>query len=347
MTASPPLNGLKVVELHAIGPVPFAGQLLRSLGASVVRVSPPSDPGLGIGVKPEYDLLNLGKHALSVDLKQPDGIAALRGELANADVLLEGFRPGVLERLGLAPAALLDAHPRLVVGRLSGWGRDGELSARAGHDINYLALSGVLNAIGTREAPVPPLNLVADFGGGAMHLVVGVLAKLVQRSITQRGGVVETSILAGTVGLTPMVYGLMAGGLWNLERANNILDGALPFYRVYRCADDRFVAVGALEPKFYAQLLAVTGLEGDIDPRDQYRPSSWPATIDRFAARFATRSRDDWAQAATAYDACLSPVLDFTEAARHPHNLANGLYRGEPFAQPAEVIRFDRDLNRP
>jgi len=347
MTASPPLNGLKVVELHAIGPVPFAGQLLRSLGASVVRVSPPSDPGLGIGVKPEYDLLNLGKHALSVDLKQPDGIAALRGELANADVLLEGFRPGVLERLGLAPAALLDAHPRLVVGRLSGWGRDGELSARAGHDINYLALSGVLEAIGAREAPVPPLNLVADFGGGAMHLVVGVLARLVQRSITQRGGVVETSILAGTVGLTPMVYGLMAGGLWNLERANNILDGALPFYRVYRCADGRFVAVGALEPKFYAQLLAVTGLEGDIDPRDQYRPSSWPATIDRFAARFATRSRDDWAQAATAYDACLSPVLDFTEAARHPHNLANGLYRGEPFAQPAEVIRFDRDLNRP
>ncbi len=347
MSTPPPLSGLKVVELHAIGPVPFAGQLLRSLGASVVRVSPPSDPGLGIGVKPEYDLLNVGKDTLSIDLKQPDGLAALRRELANADVLLEGFRPGVLERLGLAPAALLDAHPRLVVGRLSGWGRDGELSARAGHDINYLALSGVLEAIGAREAPVPPLNLVADFGGGAMHLVVGVLARLVQRSITQRGGVVETSILAGTVGLTPMVYGLMAGGLWNLERANNILDGALPFYRVYRCADGRFVAAGALEPKFYAQLLAVTGLEGDIDPRDQYRPSSWPATIDRFAARFATRSRDDWAQAATAYDACLSPVLDFTEAARHPHNLANGLYRGEPFAQPAEVIRFDRDLNRP
>jgi len=344
MSTPPPLSGLKVVELHAIGPVPFAGQLLRSLGARVVRVSPPSDPGLGIGVKPEYDLLNVGKDALSVDLKRPDGLAALRRELANADVLLEGFRPGVLERLGLAPAALLDAHPRLVVGRLSGWGRDGELSARAGHDINYLALSGVLEAIGAREAPVPPLNLVADFGGGAMHLVVGVLARLVQRSITQRGGVVETSILAGTVGLTPMVYGLMAGGLWNLERANNILDGALPFYRVYRCADGRFVAAGALEPKFYAQLLAVTGLDGEIDPRDQYRPSSWPATIERFAARFATRGRDDWAQAAAAYDACLSPVLDFAEAARHPHNLANGLYRGEPFAQPAETIRFDRDL---
>ncbi len=346
MSTPPPLCGLQVVELHAIGPVPFAGQLLRSLGASVVRVSPPSDPGLGIGVKPEYDLLNLGKRALSIDLKQADGLAALRGELANADVLLEGFRPGVLERLGLAPATLLAHFPRLVIGRLSGWGRDGELSQRAGHDINYLALSGVLEAIGAREAPVPPLNLVGDFGGGAMHLVVGVLARLVQRSITQRGGVVETSILAGTVGLTPMIYGLMAGGLWNLERANNILDGALPFYRVYRCADGRFVAAGALEPKFYAQLLALAGLEGEIDPRDQYRPSSWPATIERFAARFATRSRDDWAQAAAAYDACLSPVLDFVEAARHPHNLANGLYRGEPFVQPAEVIRFDRDPGR-
>ncbi len=344
MTATPPLSGLEVVELHAIGPVPFAGQLLRSLGASVLRVSPPNDPGLGVGVKPEYDLLNAGKRTLSVDLKQADGHAALHRALAGADVLLEGFRPGVLERLGLAPAALLDAHPRLVVGRLSGWGRDGDLAQRAGHDINYLALSGVLNAIGAREAPVPPLNLVADFGGGAMHLLVGVLARLVQRSITQRGGIVETSILAGTVGLTPMLYGLLAGGIWNLERANNVLDGALPFYRVYRCIDGRFVAVGALEPKFYAQLLALAGLEGEIDVRDQYRPASWPATIARFAARFATRSRDEWAQAARAHDACLSPVLDFAEAARHPHNLANGLYRDAPFAQPAEVIRFDRDL---
>jgi alpha-methylacyl-CoA racemase len=344
MTASPPLAGLKVVELHAIGPVPFAGQLLHSLGADVLRVSPPVDPGLGVGIGPEYDLLNLGKRALAVDLKQADGLAVLRRELADADVLLEGFRPGVLERLGLAPAALLEAHPKLVVGRLSGWGHAGELAERAGHDINYLALSGVLEAIGAREAPVPPLNLVGDFGGGAMHLLVGVLAKLVQRSITQRGGVAETSILAGTVGLTPMVYGLLAGGIWNLKRANNLLDGAMPFYRVYRCADGRFVAAGALEPKFYAQLLAVTGLEGEIDPRDQYRPATWPATTERFAARFASRSRDDWAQAAKAHDACLSPVLDFAEAARHPHNLANRLYRDQPYAQPADVIEFDRHL---
>jgi len=346
MNASLPLSGLKAVELHAIGPVPYAGQLLRSLGADVLRVSPPSDPGLGVGVGPEFDLLNTGKRALSIDLKQADGLAALHRELADADLLLEGFRPGVLERLGLAPATLLDAHPRLVIGRLSGWGHDGVLAERAGHDINYLALAGVLNAIGAREAPVPPLNLVADFGGGAMHLLVGVLAKLVQRSITQRGGVAETSILAGTVGLTPMFYGLLAGGVWNLERANNLLDGATPFYRVYRCADGRFVAVGALEPKFYAQLLQVTGLAGELDPRDQYRPASWPATIERFAARFASRARDDWAQAALGHDACLSPVLDFAEAARHPHNLANRLFRSEPFAQPDAVIEFDRHLRK-
>ncbi|MBW7923391.1 MAG: CoA transferase [Burkholderiaceae bacterium] len=336
-----PLAGLRVVELHAIGPVPFAGQLLRSLGARIVRVSPPTDPGLGVRVPPQYDLLNIGKEERLLDLKDGAGIDALHVELADADVLLEGFRPGVLERLRLAPSALLDAHPRLVVGRLSGWGSRGRLAARAGHDINYLARAGVLAAIGPREQPVIPLNLVADFGGGAMHLLVGVLAKLVQRSITQRGGVAETSILAGTVGLTPMFYGLLAGSVWNLQRAHNLLDGAMPFYRIYRCADDRFVAVGPLEPKFYRELLDVTGLLGEIDPKDQYRPQTWPATTAKFEQRFATRTRDEWARIADDRDACLAPVLDFAEAARDEHNLANGLYRAKPFAQPDRTIRFD------
>ncbi|HLT28161.1 MAG TPA: CaiB/BaiF CoA-transferase family protein [Zeimonas sp.] len=338
--SSQPLAGLTVVELHAIGPVPFAGQLLRSLGARVLRVSPPADPGLGVRVPPQYDLLNTGKEERALDLKEAAGLEALHAELAGADVLLEGFRPGVLERLGLAPATLLERHPRLVIGRLSGWGSRGALAPRAGHDINYLARAGVLHAIGTRNEPVVPLNVVADFGGGAMHLLVGVLASLVQRSVTGRGGTVETSILAGTVGLTPMFYGLLAGGVWNLERANNLLDGAMPFYRVYRCADDRFVAVGALEPKFYRELLDVTGLAGEIDASEQYKAATWPETARKFEQRFATRTRDDWARVADERDACLAPVLDFIEAARDPHNLANGLYRAQPFPQPDTTIRF-------
>lgn len=339
-TGTPPLAGLKVVELHAIGPVPFAGQLLRSLGARIVRISPPADPGLGVHVPPQFDLLNTGKEERLFNLKDAGGLASLQAELADADVLLEGFRPGVLERLGLAPAGLLEAHPRLVIGRLSGWGSRGPLAPRAGHDINYLARSGVLAAIGSRREPAVPLNLVADFGGGAMHLLIGVLTTLVQRSVTQRGGIVETSILAGTVGLTGMFYGLLAGGLWNLQRSNNLLDGSRPFYRVYRCSDDRFVAVGPLEPKFYRELLDVTGLAGEIDVNDQYRTETWPATAAIFEQRFATRTRDEWAHAAADRDACLTPVLDFAEAAGDAHNLANGLYRSTPFIQPDQVIRF-------
>ncbi|MGD9944744.1 MAG: CaiB/BaiF CoA transferase family protein [Burkholderiaceae bacterium] len=338
-----PLSGLNVVELHAIGPVPFAGYLLRLLGASVLRVSPPVDPGLGVAGSPQFDVLNLGKERLLTDLKTPEGQRALHKALATADVLLEGFRPGVLERLGLAPATLETDYPRLVIGRLSGWGSSGDLAPRAGHDINYLALSGVLNAIGNKESPVPPLNLVADFGGGAMHLLVGVLARLVRRSIDGRGGVAETSILAGTVGLTPMFYGMLADGSWQLSRLSNLLDGGLPFYRVYPCADGRFIAVGALEGKFYRQLLDLTGLAGEIDAARQYDPASWADTAALFAQRFASRSRDEWAQAAAGLDACVSPVLDFAEAARHPHNLANRLYAHEPFVQPAPVIVFERD----
>jgi alpha-methylacyl-CoA racemase len=337
----PPLDGLRVVELHAIGPVPFAGQLLADLGATVTRVSPPNDPGLGIGMAPEYDLLNRSKVRQLIDLKQPAGLAALRELLRQSDVLLEGFRPGVIERLGIAPESLLAENPRLVIGRLSGWGAQGALAQRAGHDINYLAMAGVLNAIGQAQSPVPPLNLVADFGGGAMHLLVGVLAQLVRRSLDGRGGVVQTSILAGTVGLTPMVYGMMAAGSWQLQRESNLLDGAPPFYRVYPSADKRFVAVGALEPKFYAQLLAVTGLAGEIDAAAQYDRSTWAQTARRLAERFASRSRDDWGRAAEGVDACLSPVLDFAEAATHPHNLANRLYTAEPFARPDRTIAFD------
>ena len=334
-----PLDGLRVVELHAIGPVPYAARLLALLGAQVTRVSPPRDPGLGLKVPAEFDLLNHGKQPLVLDLKQPDALAALLERLRAADVLLEGFRPGVLERLGLAPQRLLESNPRLVVGRLSGWGSAGALAERAGHDINYLALAGVLHAIGTRDAPVPPLNLVADFGGGAMHLLVGTLAALVRRGITQRGGLVQTSILAGTHGLTPMFYGLIAAGRWSLGRADNLLDGAVPFYRCYRTADDRHVAVGALEPKFYRELLDVLGLADQVRVDDQYVQSTWHRTADTFAHAFASRGRDDWEAAAAGRDACLSPVLDFAEAAAHPHNRANGWFADDAIG-PQQVWRF-------
>jgi alpha-methylacyl-CoA racemase len=335
-----PLHGLKVIELHAIGPVPFAGLMLRSMGAELTRVSPPADPGLGLAMDPAHDLLNAGKRLVTIDLKRGDGLDSLHALLAQADVVLEGFRPGVLERLGLAPAALLERHPRLVVGRLSGWGSRGALAARAGHDINYLALAGVLEAIGQAEVPVPPLNLVADFGGGAMHLLAGVLARLVRRGLDGRGGLVQTSILAGTVGLTPMFHGMIAGGLWSLARSTNLLDGAAPFYRVYRCADGRFVAVGSIEAKFYKALLELTGLDAHIDPADQYRRETWPATERALAERFAQRTRDEWARLAEPVDACLSPVLDFAEATRHPHNRANDLFREHPFPQPCRTIDF-------
>ena len=322
--------------------MPFAGQLLRGLGADVTRISPPADPGLGVSSDPKFDVSNVGKRPVAIDMKSADGLAQARSLIDAADVLLEGFRPGVLERLGLAPAELLASNPRLVVGRLSGWGSRGPLAERAGHDINYLGLTGLLNGIGAKDAPVPPLNVVGDYGGGAMLLAVGVLAALVRRGIDGRGGLVESSILAGSVGLSPIFYGLLAAGAWKIGRGVNLLDGGAPYYRVYRTSDDRFVAVGAIEPKFYAQLLKVTGLEGTLDPRRQNDRATWDETARVLAERFATRTRDDWAAAAASSDACLTPVLDFLEAAAHPHNLANGLYRAEPFPQPDRTIAFAR-----
>jgi alpha-methylacyl-CoA racemase len=322
-TIAKPLSGLKVIELHAIGPVPFAGLVLQNLGASIIRVLPPNDPGLGLAIDPRFDALNHGKSVSKLDLKKPGDLAQLMDLIAQSDVLLEGFRPGVLERLGLSPDILLKRFPKLIIGRLSGWGNQGELSERAGHDINYLAVSGLLHSIGRRDQPHPPLNVVADFGGGAMHLVVGVLALLARRGITQEGGVAQTSILAGTIGLTPMFYGLLAGGMWNLKRENNLLDGMLPFYRVYRTKDEKFVAIGALENKFYKALLTLTRLDATVAAKDQFTGSTWPQTIELFTEVFASKTRDEWADLAKTSDACLSPVLTFDEATSHRHNAQN------------------------
>jgi alpha-methylacyl-CoA racemase len=335
-----PLDGLKVVELQAIGPVPYAGMMLRSLGASVTRIMSPVDAGLGVPIRSEFDLLNAGKGVKTLDLKAADGLAGLKQILADADVLMEGFRPGVLERLGLSPEVLMAAFPRLVIGRLSGWGASGELADRAGHDINYLAMAGVLHAIGHRAEPEVPLNVVADFGGGAMHLLLGILSKIIARSIKGRGGLAETSILAGTVGLTPMFYGMLAAGRWNTQRGNNILDGALPFYRVFATKDGKHMAVGALENKFFKALLKLLDLEATVDASQQFSPDTWPGMVEQFSAKFLLKTRDEWAELAQSVDACTSPVLNFLEAAAHPHNLANGYYSATPFPQPWQTIQF-------
>jgi alpha-methylacyl-CoA racemase len=320
------LQGLQVIELQSVGPVPFAARLLADLGADVLRLHAPAAIELGLPLAERFDVLTHRKRTQHVDLKSDAGREQALAQIERADVLLEGFRPGVLERLGLAPQVLLDRNPSLVIGRLSGWGARGPWAARAGHDINYLALSGALHAIGRREHPVPPLNLVADFGGGAMHLAVGVLAALVRRAASGRGGVVESSILAGTHGLTGLFHGMLAGQQWTLSREDNILDGGTPYYRCYRTRDGRHVAVGAIEQRFYRELLALTGLATQLDARHQHDRSRWPQAIAAFEAAFAVRTRDEWAALAIERDACVAPVLDFAEAAADAHNRANGWF---------------------
>lgn len=314
-------------------------QLLQ-MGASVTRVSPPTERNIGIALNADADVLNRGKTPLALNLKEQSSQEKLHELLSKADVLLEGFRPGVLERLGLEPTSLQQQFPQLVIGRLSGFGRYGDYAQRAGHDINYLALSGVLAAIGTADEPIIPLNLIADFGGGAMHLLSGILAKLVQRSIQGRGGLVDTSILAGTIGLTSMTHGLIAGGKWNLTRQQNLLDGGLPFYCVYKTLDDRYVAVGALEKPFFEALLSVIGLSSEFSSSQQYDSLSWPAMSEAFSIAFAKRTRDEWAVDAISTDCCLTPVLDFAESMIHPHNIANGWVINDPFPHPGLVTHF-------
>lgn len=333
------LAGLKVLELQAIGPVPFAGRLLADLGASVVRIHAPTPADLGRPTPSTFDVLSHHKRTEYLDLKDTASRDRVLAMLDAADVLIEGFRPGVLERLGLAPSALFERNPKLVVGRLSGWGATGPWSARAGHDINFLALTGALHAIGTRGTPVPPLNLVADFGGGAMHLLVGLLAALLRRAATGRGGLVETSITAGAHGLNGIFHGMLGAGEWTLEREANLLDGGAPYYRCYATSDGGFVAVGAIERRFFEELLKLTGLTEAIDVEQQHDCRSWPDMTAKLSAVFASRSRAEWTARALSCDACVTPVLDLAEASADPHNVANGWFR-PGVVGATDVLRF-------
>ena len=313
-----PLAGLTVVELAGLGPAPFAALLLAELGADVVRIDRPGgNTLLGSGG------LGRSRPSIAVDLKHPDGLATVQRLVDAADVLIEGLRPGVTERLGLGPVECLARNPRLVYGRMTGWGQDGPLAHRAGHDITYAAITGALHLVGTAERPMSPVNVLADFGGGALYLMVGILAALHSRQTTGQGQVVDAAMVDGAASLVTMFYALLAEGAWQDRRGVNLLDGGVPFYDTYACADGRFVAVGALEPQFYAALLDGLGLSFELN---QYDPAGFAAQREAFAATFRTRTRDEWAVHFAATDACVAPVLSLAEAPGHPHLAARGTF---------------------
>ncbi|MEX0827130.1 MAG: CaiB/BaiF CoA-transferase family protein [Acidimicrobiia bacterium] len=336
---SGPLRGIEVVEVASIGPGPFAAMVLADLGATVTRVE---RKGAGPPIVP--DVMLRGRDAsIAVDLKDPAGLEVLLRLVERSDILIEGFRPGVMERLGAGPEESLDRNPRLVYGRITGWGQEGPRAAQAGHDIDYIALAGALHPIGPADAPPPPpLNLVADFGGGGMLLVAGLLAALVERAGSGRGQVVDAAMVDGAALLTAMFHGLTAGGLWTEARGSNLLDGGAPFYRCYRTADGGFMAVGALEPQFYEVLLEGLGLSGEDLP-GQYDRGGWPVLAARFAAAFAARTRADWTEVFDGTDACVAPVLSMSEAPSDPHATARrGFVELSGLHQPAPAPRFSR-----
>ncbi|GAA3527137.1 CaiB/BaiF CoA-transferase family protein [Amycolatopsis ultiminotia] len=341
-----PLAGCRVVELGGIGPGPFAGMLLADLGAEVVRVDRP-DRVPEVGTGGPADVQNRGKRSVVLDLKHPAGPAILLDLVERADVLIEGFRPGVTERLGVGPPECLARNPRLVYGRMTGWGQSGPLAASAGHDITYIALTGALGAIGSAGGPPQiPLNLVGDFGGGGCYLVIGVLAALHAAGRTGRGQVVDAAIVDGTAHLLASTFGKLAAGGWSDERGVNQLDGGWPFYAVYETKDGRHVAVGALEPKFYRRLVEL--LELDVDPDRQHDRSTWPEVRQLLAKRFAERTRDQWAELFEGTDACVAPVLGLGEAAAHPHVATRGsVICRDGVAQPGAAPRFSVTASSP
>ena len=322
-----PLEGVRVVEFAGLGPGPFCGMLLADLGADVVRIDRRGARGGLMGALGATTLLDRGKRSIALDLKDDDDLRVVRALVRRADVLLEGFRPGVMERLGLGPDELLAENPALVYGRMTGWGQTGPLASSAGHDIGYIALTGALGASGRPdERPAPPMNLLGDFGGGGMFLALGAVAALLHARTTGQGQVVDAAIVDGTAVLTTMIHGMLDAGVWQDRRGVNLLDTGAPFYDVYRCADGQFVAVGALEEQFYAALLDGLGLAGDETLPDRSDPRQWPALRERFTEVFASRTRDEWWTVFAGTDACVAPVWSLLEATRDEHNTERGVF---------------------
>lgn len=333
-TRGGPLAGLKVVELAGLGPAPFAAMLMADLGADVVRVDRPGGAS-PIGLA---DGMNRSRPNVAVNLKQPEGVEVVRRLLDGADVLIEGFRPGVLERLGLGPDECLARNPRLIYGRMTGWGQTGPWARSAGHDINYAAITGALHLCGTAEKPIAPVNVLADFGGGSLYLVIGILAALRSRETSGAGQVVDAAMVDGAASLVTMLYGMHAAGLWQDRRGVNMLDGGLPFYDTYECADGKWVAVGALEPQFWALLNERLGL---TFARGQNDPASFAEQRAAYEAAFRSRTRDEWAEVFADSDACVAPVLSLAEAPSHPHLVARGTFTAAAGAvAPGVAPRF-------
>lgn len=321
-TRGGPLAGIRVVELAGIGPGPYACMLLSELGADVLRVERRGGAGLDVIPSPA---LYRSRPCACVDLKGAAGREVVLRLAGQADVLVEGMRPGVAERLGIGPEAAMARNPRLVYARMTGWGQEGPLAQRAGHDVTYAAITGTLHTVGPADKPMPPVNYLADFAGGSMFLVTGVLAALLERGRSGRGQVVDAAMVDGLASIATMVFGMLSAGVWRDERQVNLLDGGVPFYDTYRCADGRHVAVGAIEPQFYAALLEGLGLTGKL-PGAQHDRTQWPAHREAFARAFASRTRDEWAALFEGTDACVAPVLGLAEAPAHPHLAARRVF---------------------
>lgn len=339
-----PLKGVRIIEMAGIGPAPFCGMMLSDMGAEVIRVDRSDGADLGLpGKEARFEVLHRGRQSVAVDVKTEAGRDIVRRLVKDADALIEGFRPGVMERLGLGPDDLAKINPRLVFGRMTGFGQDGPMAPRAGHDINYIALSGALHAIGQKNGPpIPPLNLVGDFGGGGMLLAFGVLAGIIEARTSGKGQVVDAAMVDGASILMAGIYGLLGSGMWKDERGENILDTGAPWYGVYETRDGKWVSIGSIEKRFYADLLERLGIAGEDLPK-QYDRASWPELAQRYAEVFKTRTRDEWCGVFADSDACFAPVLAMKEVADHPHNAARATFvERDGVVQPAPGPRFSR-----
>jgi len=338
-----PLDGFKIIEIAGIGPGQLAGMLLADMGASLVRIERPFDAEVGFSIDPRFDILNRSRPAIGVDLKTKEGVKLVLDLCEDADAIFEGFRPGVMERLGLGPEQCMQRNPKLVYGRMTGWGQQGPLSKAVGHDPNYIALSGIYDAIGEKGGdPVYPLNLIGDMGGGGTYLVMGMLAALLETGKSGKGQVIDAAMVDGAASLMTMMHGFLAAGMWKEERGSNILDGGAPFARSYRTLDDKHIVIAPIESRFFKVLLKLLELD-DIDPDDQYRQTEWVRIQQRFEAVFITRTRDEWCEKLEGTEACFTPVLGMNESMEHPHLKARSTFvTVNGIKQAAPAPRFSR-----